>query len=84
MLTGKIVEKYPIAGMKATREFIREIKDTYKPHRIQCICHVDNEKSTRYLERLGFRQEGILEKYTTDGSDHIRYAMIIDKEEGNA
>lgn len=44
--------------------------------RIQCDCLVDFEKSLRYLERIGFVNEGRMCQYFPNGDDAVRLARF--------
>jgi len=45
-------------------------------HRLQCACHVDFTDSRKWLERLGFVDEGVMKAFASDKSDYIRYAIV--------
>lgn len=45
-------------------------------HRLQCACHVDFTDSRKWLERLGFVDEGLMKAFASDRSDYVRYAII--------
>ena len=44
--------------------------------RIQTTVRADFETGILWLDRLGFKDEGLMEKYGPDGSDYIRYARV--------
>lgn len=53
--------------------------NTLRLHRIEAACIPDNVRSTRVLEKAGFRREGLLRSYLRiNGSwqDHYLYALI--------
>jgi len=59
--------------------------DTLRLHRIEAACIPDNVRSTRVLEKAGFRREGLLRSYLRiNGSwqDHYLYALIAGDHQG--
>jgi hypothetical protein len=48
-------------------------------HRAQCEAAVDNDVSRRWLEALGFENEGVLRSYGKNGEDFVQYARIVPK-----
>jgi RimJ/RimL family protein N-acetyltransferase len=44
--------------------------------RIQTTVRADFTTGIVWLDRLGFKDEGLMEKYGPDGSDYIRYARV--------
>jgi ribosomal-protein-alanine N-acetyltransferase len=50
-------------------------------HRLQADIRPENERSRRLVERLGFRQEGLLRRYLDidgDWRDHLSYALLAE------
>ena len=48
----------------------------YTYHRIQAVVRADFPLGWRMVERLGFKLEGLLEKYGPDGSDYYMYTKV--------
>ena len=44
--------------------------------RLEAYCYCDHLEGKRWLELLGFQQEGIMKKFTPDGKDHYLYARV--------
>ncbi len=44
--------------------------------RIQTTVRADFGEGLRWAERLGFKDEGLMEKYGPDSKDYIRYARV--------
>jgi len=56
--------------------------DTLRLHRIEAACIPKNNRSSRLLEKAGFKREGLLRSYLRiNGSwqDHYLYALIADE-----
>ena len=67
-------------GMSLTRLLSKRFQiiiKTKKYQRIQCVVHNEWESSRKFVELLGFKNEGLMCKYGPDGLDYIRYAIII-------
>ena len=75
VIAGKPVDRHKKAFWKLSKQFIAEIKENRKPHRIQTAVHVDYAISINYLERLGFKIEGLMKGYAPDGADHYMCAI---------
>lgn len=75
-IRSKYVEKYPIAYYKFVRVFIDNAFETLKLHRLQCHITDGEEWGPRWMEKLGFVNEGFMKQYTTDRCDATRYAQV--------
>jgi len=67
-------------GIALTRILARRFKviiKTKKYQRIQCVVHNEWTISQKFVELLGFENEGLMRKYGPEGWDYIRYALII-------
>ena len=56
-------------------------------HRLQADIRPENVRSRRLVERLGFRQEGLLRRYLDidgDWRDHLAYALLAEDVPGGA
>jgi ribosomal-protein-alanine N-acetyltransferase len=54
-------------------------------HRLQADIRPENVRSRRLVERLGFRQEGLLRRYLDidgDWRDHVTYALLAEDAPG--
>ena len=54
-------------------------------HRLQADIRPENLRSQRLVERLGFRQEGLLRRYLDidgDWRDHLSYALVAEEAPG--
>lgn len=69
-------------GIVLTRTIARRFKiiiKSKKYKRIQSVVHNEWDVSQKFVRFLGFKNEGLMEKYGPDGSDYIRYSIIIGK-----
>lgn len=77
-VTSSLVEKYPIIFAKTIwRETVRLIK-ALDLDRIQTTVDAEHTVSQRWVERMGFVNEGLMKKYL-GGRDFFRYALIREK-----
>ena len=66
----------------ALRIVIPHIFDRLRLHRIEAACIPENQRSSRLLEKAGFRREGYLHSYLRiNGAwrDHLLYALIAEE-----
>lgn len=59
-----------------TKLYLDRIIDRYKLHRVQSSVMVDYCAGHRFLERMGFKKEGLMRKYDWQGKDYYLYARI--------
>ena len=59
-----------------TKLYLDRIVDRYKLHRVQSSVMVDYQPGHRFLERMGFRREGLMRQYDWQGKDYYLYARI--------
>ena len=45
-------------------------------HRVETTVACDYPDRCRWIEHIGFRDEGLMRKYGPDGKDHYRYAWV--------
>lgn len=74
MLTTDHVENNKLFFYKQTLNLMKKYSD--KLHRIQCVTHIDNERSEKWLVRMGFKFEGIMKSYGADKADYKRFAWL--------
>lgn len=67
--TGKAVEENVVGFYKACQRGIQHIHEILGAHRIEALVWGDYRRSIRWLERLGFEQEGVLRHHGPDKSD---------------
>jgi RimJ/RimL family protein N-acetyltransferase len=66
-------------AMKHSRAIARlvfkQLKSMRQYHRIQATVEADFKEGIRFMEFLGFKIEGLLEKYTADAKDSLMFAI---------
>jgi hypothetical protein len=72
-LFTELMHKYPLFIHKNALRLIREtiISDMY--HRIQSTVCLRDPRAVRWIERLGFQKESIMQRFGADGSDYGMY-----------
>lgn len=56
-LTGKAVDRMPVAFHRAVRQGLASIMAAHRLRRVQAVCLASHEQARRWLERLGFTRE---------------------------
>ena len=75
-ITSNAVRKRPIAFHKAVLTTLMRYEDTLNLHRVQTTVREGYNVGRKWLEKLGFTQEGLMLKYTPEMANHYRYARI--------
>lgn len=75
-VTSNLASKKPIAFHKACIELLNAHIDVLKLHRIQCSVRSDYLPGIKWIESLGFKEEGYMHKYGSNKLDYIRYARV--------
>ena len=66
----------------ALQVLIPHIFEKLRLHRIEAACIPENQRSSKLLEKVGFRREGYLQSYLRINGvwrDHLLYAMIAEE-----
>jgi hypothetical protein len=75
LVASEEADKHPIPFARASKIELEAIAKKYR--RVQATVHVDYIKSIKWLQRLDFKLEGILNKYGPDGADYYMMARTI-------
>lgn len=75
-VTSDLVNKYPKAYFKATKQVLDAISADWKLHRVQVSVNVENKKAVNWVQHLGFQFEGLMRAYGVDKQDHYLYARV--------
>ncbi len=73
-MTSPLIEKYVISFHRAVRKHLNLLEQEQGLHRIQCVIIEGHDISTLWVERLGFKYEGIMEAYGPNKENYYRYA----------
>lgn len=57
---------------------LNDIIKKRKPHRIQAVVKTDFHAGIKFAEAFGFKNEGLMRKFSSNKEDFYRYARIID------
>ena len=76
-----LVKKYPSA-LRLTKELLERLYDQFGYYRLQGAVDPRFTETIRFVEHLGFKQEGLMRRYGPHGEDRILYALV--KEDKNA
>lgn len=75
-LTTKNIDKYPKDTLKLYKKFIWWYSNTHKLHRMQIHVTWDQEGWISWLNKMGFKIEGVMPKYTIDKQTAVRMAYV--------
>lgn len=75
-LFGAEIAEHPVWLHRTVRTMLRDIMDGMDLDRLQVNVLADSERNCRWVKRLGFRFEGLMERFGPNGEDYARYAMI--------
>ena len=78
VVTSPLVEKYPFTFAKIIWRRLRALTDIMDLTRVQTTVDAGHEVSIKWLERMGFVNEGEMKRYI-GGRDFYRYALIKEK-----
>lgn len=66
--------KYPVSVMRRAREIFPKMNTKY--HRVQALVLYQFHKAMLFVERLGFRYEGLMQAYGPNKEDYMRYVIL--------
>jgi len=72
---SKYIPQYARPYLRVVRRYIEGIFAHCNAHRLQ-TSSIDNEMHTRWMGFLGFKSEGVMERYTTTGQNYRMWARI--------
>ena len=73
IMSAKAYDK-PFTAAKYSRAMLDHIQEENQFNRLQASVNCNDEEAVRFINWLGFENEGIMKKYGLDGSDYYRYA----------
>lgn len=76
LYTSRAVDSHRLGFHRAARGWIERIVRSWGIRRLEVDVPEWNAMSCRWIERLGFRNEGAMRLYGPDGSTWIRYALL--------
>lgn len=78
VITSPLVSQYPLFFAKTVWRKLRDLIKSMNLERVQTMVDAENIISQRWVERMNFKNEGLMRKYL-GGRDYIRYALIKEK-----
>lgn len=69
-------ENAKLAFHKAVRRSLDDVQNHLPLSRVQAVVRADYERSQRWIERLGFANEGLMKNYGPEGADYYRYGRV--------
>lgn len=76
MILAPEVEKHGIWLTRTVRRVFEDIREAFNLRRVQATVRVDSPRNQRWIDLLGFKEEGTMLKYGPDGANYIRYAWV--------
>ena len=67
----------PLSAMRILKRHLHKIMIDHKFHRIQATTLESYPASRRWMQFLGMKEEGIMEKFCPAGRDFIRWARVV-------
>lgn len=74
MRTSPLIERYPLAVLRGTRNFLNAAFRVLGLRRLQCTVRDGYTPAVKWAERLGFSSEGRLRAYGPDGADYTMFS----------
>ena len=82
LLTSALVERWPLLLTKRVRHLTQWLF-AQGCHRVEVYCHVDNQRSLRWLTRLaGFQVEGIIRQSGANRQDRFLLSRVLPRLNG--
>lgn len=75
-MMSKYAYDMPISAAKYSSLLLDHVQEENDLQRIQASVHADDKQAIRYVEWLGFENEGLMKKFGPDGSDYYRFARV--------
>lgn len=76
LLTAREIEQYKVFFHKTIVEMLNDAINELSLHRVDVTVLVEHKVSVGWLERLGFKCEGLMRKFDSQGNDYYRYALV--------
>jgi len=75
-MMSKYAYDMPRSAAKYSSLLLDHVQEDNDLQRIQASVHADDKQAIRYVEWLGFENEGLMKKFGPDGSDYYRFARV--------
>ena len=74
------VVRHPLFFHRSIKTMMAEVKRAKRLVRIQTTVQVRDVTANSWIKRLGFTAEGVMRRFSADGEDAIRYAIVEPRE----
>ena len=75
-LFSRHAEIYPVAAARLVKRMFDQMRQSMGLHRITTFNLEDQDMHHRWVEWLGFRFEGVIEKYDDEGGNYYQYGLV--------
>ena len=75
-MMSKYAYDMPRSAAKYSSLLLDHVEEENNLQRIQASVHADDKQAIRYVEWLGFENEGLMKKFGPDGSNYYRFARV--------
>jgi|TARA_R100001530_G_scaffold68371_1_gene48632 RimJ/RimL family protein N-acetyltransferase len=75
-ITSDLIVKYKIYAHRVIRDVVNDSFERFNLHRVEASIIVDHTVSHRWVERLGFKKEGLMRKFDHKQRDYYLYARV--------
>ena len=72
------IKKYGLSLFKGYKRSLPTMIKAYKLKRLQATIIVGFTEGVNFIERLGFKREGMMKSWTPDGKDVYMYSIVED------
>ena len=76
LVTGELVNQLPLAFHRAIKYGLGTAMEAMGLWRVQTEINAAHLVSRKWIQRLGFREEGDMPKYGPDQTTYVRYAKV--------
>lgn len=76
LLTACEIERFKLFFHKTIVKMLDRAIRELSLHRIDVSVLAEHKTSIKWLERLGFKNEGLMRKFDSMGNDYYRYALV--------
>ena len=76
LVTGELVDSFPLAFHRAVKYGLQTAMAAMGLWRVQTEINAGHLVSRKWIQRLGFREEGDMPQYGPDQATYVRYAKV--------
>ena len=74
MLTDEVLDRRPLTLHRIVKGELQRFTEAMQLRRIEAVVRHDHQVGHRWIQRLGFKWEGLMRKYGINGEDFDLYA----------